>query len=122
MAKGAIYAAAKLLMAELGVERPDRIVLAGAFGSFIDIKSATVIGLFPDCPLEDISTVGNAAGDGARMALLDSNKRRDADRQAARIEFVELTNRPDFQKAYARAMYFPHMTDRFRHSGNEHTR
>lgn len=116
MAKGAIYAAARLMMMELGVSRLDRIVLAGAFGSFIDIKSAAAIGLFPDCRPADIRAVGNAAGDGARMALLDLKKRLDADIQAAAIEYVELTDRPGFQKEYARAMYFPHMTDHFKHT------
>ncbi len=113
MAKGAIYAAAKLMMEVIGVRHLDRVILAGAFGSFINIKSASAIGLFPDCKLENVQAVGNAAGDGARMALLNVNKRKEADLESTRVEYVELTTRPDFQKEYARAMYFPHMTDQF---------
>jgi uncharacterized 2Fe-2S/4Fe-4S cluster protein (DUF4445 family) len=116
MAKGAIYAAAKLMMNELGVKQLDRVILAGAFGSFINRKSAAAIGLFPDCELENVRAVGNAAGDGARMALLNINKRKEADFESARVEYIELTTRPDFQKEYARAMYFPHMTDQFYHN------
>jgi uncharacterized 2Fe-2S/4Fe-4S cluster protein (DUF4445 family) len=116
MAKGAIYAAAKLMMDELGVKHLDRVILAGAFGSFINRKSATAIGLFPDCKLENVRAVGNAAGDGARMALLNVKKRQEADHEAAKVEYVELTTRPGFQKEYARAMYFPHMTDQFYHN------
>jgi len=116
MAKGAIYSAAKLMMEELGVGHLDRVILAGAFGSFINRKSAAAIGLFPDCKLENVQAVGNAAGDGARMALLNVNKQREADLESARVEYVELTTRPSFQKEYARAMYFPHMTDKFHHS------
>jgi len=116
MAKGAIYAAAKLMMYELGVRHLDRVILAGAFGSFINRKSATAIGLFPDCELENVRAVGNAAGDGARMALLNINKRKEADLKSAKVEYVELTTRPAFQKEYARAMYFPHMTDQFYHN------
>jgi len=116
MAKGAIYAAAKLMMDELGVRQLDKVILAGAFGSFINRKAAVAIGLFPDCELENVRAVGNAAGDGARMALLNMEKRKEADIEASKIEYVELTTRPDFQKEYARAMYFPHMTDQFYHN------
>ena len=111
--RGAIYAAARLMMAELGVSHVEKVLLAGAFGSFINTKSAATIGLFPDCKLGNVRAVGNAAGDGARMALLNINKRAEADLESARIEYVELTSRPAFQKEYARAMYFPHMTDEF---------
>ena len=116
MAKGAIYAAAKLMMNELGVKQLDRVILAGAFGSFINRKSAAAIGLFPDCEIENVRAVGNAAGDGARMVLLNVNKRREAVLESARLEYVELTTRPGFQKEYAKAMYFPHMTDKFHHN------
>jgi len=116
MAKGAIYAAAKLMMNELGVKQLDRVILAGAFGSFINRKSAAAIGFFPDCELENVQAVGNAAGDGARLALLNVNERREADIESAKVEYVELTTRLAFQKEYARAMYFPHMTDQFYHN------
>lgn len=113
MAKGAIYAAAKLMMDELGIKHLDRVILTGAFGSFINRISAVTIGLFPSCKLDNVQAVGNAAGDGARMALLDVKKRVEAARKAVKIEYVELTTRPSFKKEYARAMYFPHMTDQF---------
>lgn len=113
MAKGAIYSAAKLMMAELDVKHLDKVILAGAFGSFINRKSAALIGLFPQCKSDKVKAVGNAAGDGALMALLNAKKRDEADRDAAKVEYVELTNRPGFQKEYAKAMYFPHMTDQF---------
>ncbi len=116
MAKGAIYVAAKLMMNELGVKQLDRVILAGAFGSFINRKSAAAIGFFPDCELENVQAVGNAAGDGARLALLNVNERREADIESAKVEYVELTTRLAFQKEYARAMYFPHMTDQFYHN------
>lgn len=113
LAKGAIYGASKLLMKRLGVERVDRVVLAGAFGSYIDRTCAMLMGLFPDCPPENVVSVGNAAGDGARMALLDIDKRREAREYARRVEYLELTLEADFQQEYAEAMYFPHMSDAF---------
>lgn len=84
--------------------------------SFINRKCATAIGFYLDCELENIRAVGNAAGDGARMVLLNINKRKEADLKSAKVEYVELTIRPAFQKEYARAMYFPHMTDQFYHN------
>ena len=113
LAKGAIYGASKILMGKLGIERVDRVVLAGAFGSYIDRTCAMLMGMFPDCALEDVVAVGNAAGDGARMALLDIDKRRDADEQARRVEYVELTLEKEFEREYVDAMHFPHMSDRF---------
>ncbi len=83
LAKAALYAGAKLLMARRGVHKLDRVILAGAFGSYISKEHAMLIGLFPDCELEKVYAVGNAAGDGARIALLSRAKRREA-REAAR--------------------------------------
>ncbi|RJP70311.1 MAG: DUF4445 domain-containing protein [Candidatus Abyssobacteria bacterium SURF_17] len=113
LAKGAIYAGSKILMNRLRIEKVDRVVLAGAFGTYIDRTGAMLMGMFPDCPLENVVAVGNAAGDGARMALLDINKRREADEQARRVEYVELTLEKDFEREFVEAMHFPHMTDRF---------
>ena len=113
LAKGAIYGASKILMKKLGVEKVDRVVLAGAFGSYIDRASAMLMGMFPDCPLENVTAVGNAAGDGARMALLDLDKRREAREQARRVEYIELTLEKEFEKEYVSAMHFPHMSDKF---------
>jgi uncharacterized 2Fe-2S/4Fe-4S cluster protein (DUF4445 family) len=113
LAKSAIYAGSKILMKKLGIEKVDRVVLAGAFGTYIDRTCAMLMGMFPDCPIENVVAVGNAAGDGARMALLDVNKRREADEQAKRVEYVELTLEKDFEREFVEAMHFPHMADRF---------
>ena len=115
LAKGAMYAGAKIMMAALGVEKVDKVILAGAFGSYIDKVSAALLGLFPDCDLENIYSVGNAAGDGARMALLNADKRKEADEIARRVEYLELTLEPKFDKIFAQAMWIPHMKDKFPH-------
>jgi uncharacterized 2Fe-2S/4Fe-4S cluster protein (DUF4445 family) len=110
-----MYAGAKAMLRKLGREQPDKVILAGAFGSYIDKKRALALGLFPDCGLEDVYAVGNAAGDGARIALLNVDKREEAQRMARQVEYVELTVDPAFQKDFAEAMHFPHMTDTFPH-------
>jgi uncharacterized 2Fe-2S/4Fe-4S cluster protein (DUF4445 family) len=115
LAKGAMYAGAKLMMRRLGIERLDKVILAGAFGSYIDKESAMIMGLFPDCEPEDVYAVGNAAGDGARMALLNRDKRVEANQIARQVEYVELTVEGDFEREFAQAMYFPHMKDEFPH-------
>ena len=115
LAKGAMYAGAKLLMRRLAVDRLDKIILAGAFGSYIDKESAATLGLFPDCALENVYAVGNAAGDGARIALLNVDKRREANEIARQVEYIELTVESDFERQFAQAMYFPHMKDTFPH-------
>jgi uncharacterized 2Fe-2S/4Fe-4S cluster protein (DUF4445 family) len=115
LAKGAVYAGARILMNRMGVDSLDRVVLAGAFGSYIDKESAAVIGLFPDCDPEKVYAVGNAAGDGARIALLNVDKRKEADAMARRVEYVELTIEPDFNKIFTQALLFPHMEDEFPH-------
>lgn len=113
LGKSALYAGAKIMMRHFGIEKVDKVILAGAFGSYIDKKSAAVLGLFPDCPLENVISVGNAAGDGARMALLNVDKRREADWIARKVEYLELTLEPDFNKIFAEAMWIPHMRDEF---------
>jgi uncharacterized 2Fe-2S/4Fe-4S cluster protein (DUF4445 family) len=115
LAKAAMYSAAKIMMRRLGVQKVDKVVLAGAFGSFIDKVKAMAMGLYPDCELKNVFAVGNAAGDGARMALLNVDKRAEADEVARAIEYVELTVEPDFEKQFAAAMHFPHMSDSFPH-------
>jgi len=115
LAKGAMYAGAKIMMRTLGIEKLDKVILAGAFGSYIDKESAAVMGLFPDCELDNIYSVGNAAGDGARMALLNVDKRKEADEMARQVEYIELTLATDFDKVFAQAMWLPHMKDRFPH-------
>ena len=115
LAKGALYAGAKLMMKRLGIEKLDRVILAGAFGSYIDKTEAMILGMFPDCDLDCVSSVGNAAGDGARIALLNRDKRREAEEMAGRVEYLELTLSQDFQEEFMAAMFIPHMQDTFPH-------
>ena len=115
LAKAALYVAAKTLLREMGLERPDKILLAGGFGSYIDKTKAMILGLIPDCPLEDVYAIGNAAGDGARIALLNVNKRREAVEVARRIRRFELPTDPSFQNQFMLALNFPHMSDPFPH-------
>jgi uncharacterized 2Fe-2S/4Fe-4S cluster protein (DUF4445 family) len=115
LAKGALYSAAKIMMKELGVNRLDKVVLAGGFGSYVDPERAMILGMFPDCDLKNVVAVGNAAGDGARIALLNRDKRVEADRIAREVEYIELTVYPEFTMEFAEAMAFPHMKDPFPH-------
>jgi len=109
LAKAALYAGVQLLMENLGVERVDRIRLAGAFGSHIDVKYAMVLGLIPDCALEQVSSAGNAAGTGARMALLDQRARATVESLVRRIEKIETAVAPRFQEFFVEAMAIPHL-------------
>ncbi len=113
LAKGAMYSGARIMMNRMGVAKIDRVILAGAFGSYIDKTSAAVIGLFPDCDQKLVYAVGNAAGDGARMALLNIAKRDEADYWARRVEYVELTLEPNFNTIFTQALSFPHAVDKF---------
>jgi uncharacterized 2Fe-2S/4Fe-4S cluster protein (DUF4445 family) len=106
LAKAALRAGAEVLMNRYGIEKPDRIVLAGAFGSYIDKHHALAIGLLPDCDPEMVDSVGNAAGDGARFALLNIGKRREAEWIADKVDFIELATDPGFQREYVKAMGF----------------
>ncbi len=115
LAKGALYAGAKVMMGTLGIKRINRVILTGAFGNYIDPEKAMVLGLFPDCELQEITAVGNAAGDGARLALLNKEKRREANDIARGIGYVELTLCKDFTDQFVLAMHFPHMRDPFPH-------
>jgi len=115
LAKGALYAGAKLMMKKLGIEKLERVVLAGAFGSYIDKTEAMILGMFPDCDLDHVSSVGNAAGDGARIALLNRDKRIEAEEMARWVEYLELTLAKEFQEEFTSAMFIPHMADAFPH-------
>jgi uncharacterized 2Fe-2S/4Fe-4S cluster protein (DUF4445 family) len=115
LAKGALYTGCKILMKRYGVEEVDKVLLAGAFGSYIDKEASMVIGMFPDCDLKKVKAIGNAAGDGARIALLNRKKREEANVTARKIQYIELTVDPDFQTEFMRAMHFPHMKDEFPH-------
>jgi uncharacterized 2Fe-2S/4Fe-4S cluster protein (DUF4445 family) len=113
LAKAALYAGIKLLMQKQGVTAVDTIRLAGAFGSFIDPKYAMILGLIPDCPLEEVKAVGNAAGEGALMALVNRNYRREIEGQVREIEKVETALEPDFQGLFVSAMALPNKVDLF---------
>jgi len=115
LAKAALYAGARLLMLRAGVEQVERIVLAGAFGSYIDPWHAMVLGLIPDCDLTRVHAVGNAAGDGARIALLNRGRRREAAGLARAVAYVETAVEPGFQDEFVAAMALPHARDAFPH-------
>jgi uncharacterized 2Fe-2S/4Fe-4S cluster protein (DUF4445 family) len=108
LAKGALYAGARLLMDKLGIETVDRIILAGAFGSHIDVKYAMILGLIPDCDLDKVSSAGNAAGTGARIALLNQAARDEIEAVVKTIEKVETAVEPKFQEHFVEAMAIPH--------------
>ncbi|MEO1001213.1 MAG: ASKHA domain-containing protein, partial [Pseudomonadota bacterium] len=113
MAKAALYAGARLLMDRMEVERVDRIVLAGAFGAHISTKHAMILGMIPDCDLAKVTSAGNAAGTGARIALLNSAARREIEAVVRRIEKVETAVEPRFQEHFVAASAMPHATDPF---------
>ncbi|MBM3585098.1 MAG: DUF4445 domain-containing protein [Alphaproteobacteria bacterium] len=110
LAKAALYAGARLLMDQMGVNTVDRIVLAGAFGSHIDVMYAMVLGMIPDCDLAKVSAAGNAAGTGARIALLNKAARAEIETVVHRIEKVETAIEPRFQEHFVGAMALPHKT------------
>lgn len=113
LGKAAMYAGSKILLDTYGVDKVDKVVLAGGFGSYIDRLSAALLGMFLDCEPEKVVSVGNAAGDGARMALINVDKRDEANEFARKVEYIELTVNPKFEKIFARSMWFPHMSDKF---------
>jgi len=117
LAKAALYAGVRLLMDHLGIERVDRIRLAGAFGSHIDVKYAMVLGLIPDCQLGNVASAGNAAGTGARIALLDLQSRNNIENIVRQVEKVETAVEPKFQEHFVEAMAFPHKTAVFTELG-----
>lgn len=114
LAKAALYAGARLLMDKLGIDSVDRIVLAGAFGSYIDPKYALVLGMLPDCPLDAVKAVGNAAGTGARICLLNKTARSEVEGLVRRIEKIETAVESDFQTHFVNAMSIPHKTAPYR--------
>jgi uncharacterized 2Fe-2S/4Fe-4S cluster protein (DUF4445 family) len=113
LAKAALYAGIKLLMEHLGVEQVDRIRLAGAFGAHIDVKYAMVLGMIPDCDLAQVTSAGNAAGAGARIALLDHEARTQIEQLVRRVEKIETAIEPRFQQHFVEAMAIPHKTAAF---------
>ena len=110
LAKAALHAGSRLLMERMGVERVDRIRLAGAFGSHIDVKYAMVLGMIPDCDLSRVTSAANAAGTGARVALLDRTARDEIEVRSRGIEKVETAVDASFQQYFVEAMGIPHST------------
>jgi uncharacterized 2Fe-2S/4Fe-4S cluster protein (DUF4445 family) len=113
LAKSALYAGARLLMDEMGVGRVDRVVLAGAFGAHISPKHAMVLGMIPDVPLDKVVSAGNAAGTGARIALLNRAARAQIETTVGRIEKIETAIEPRFQEHFVAANAIPHAVDGF---------
>ncbi len=115
LAKAALYAGIALLRRHHGGERPMRVVLAGGFGNVIDPQYAMLLGLIPDCDPANVLAVGNAAGDGARIALLNREARHEADRIMRAITYIETATDPDFQEEFVNALAIPHAVDAFPH-------
>ena len=111
LAKAALYAGFRLLMDKIDIKSVDRVVLAGAFGTHIDPKYAMVLGMIPDCLLDNVRAAGNAAGAGARMALLNQQARRDIESVVRDIEKIETAVEPSFQDHFVKAMAIPHKSD-----------
>ena len=108
LAKAAIYAGIKILLKEVNISPEDiqKILLAGAFGNFIDKESAIRMGLIPQLPLKKVESVGNAAGRGAEIVLLSEKTRKICERISKDIKYIELSSRPDFQEEFVEAMFF----------------
>ncbi|MGR3486318.1 MAG: ASKHA domain-containing protein [Paracoccaceae bacterium] len=113
LAKSALYAGARLLMDELAVDSVDRVILAGAFGAHVSAHHAMVLGMIPDAPLSAVTSAGNAAGTGARMALCSLTARREIERTVRSIHKVETAIEPRFQEHFVAANAIPHKTAAF---------
>ncbi len=113
LAKSALYAGARLLMDELNIDKVDRVTLAGAFGAHISPKHAMVLGMIPDCPLDKVTSAGNAAGTGARIALCNVAARVAIEDEVKRIHKVETAIEPRFQEHFVAANAIPHATAPF---------
>ncbi|MGR3659717.1 MAG: ASKHA domain-containing protein [Paracoccaceae bacterium] len=113
MAKAALYSGARLLMDKFDVDKVDRIVLAGAFGAHISPKHAMVLGMIPDAPLDKVSSAGNAAGTGARIALLNTGSRREIEQTVKNIEKIETAIEPRFQEHFVNASNIPNAVEPF---------
>ena len=115
LGKAALYAGVRLLMDRLGVDKVDQIMLAGAFGSHIDVKYAMILGMIPDCPLDKVYSAGNAAGTGALIALLDQKARDSIERVIRQVEKIETAVEAKFQEHFVEAMGIPHTSAAFPH-------
>jgi len=113
MAKAALYSGARLLMDKFGVDKVDRVVLAGAFGAHISPKHAMVLGMIPDCPLDKVTSAGNAAGTGARIALLNTDARNEIESIVKEIHKIETAIEPRFQEHFVNASNIPNSVEPF---------
>ncbi|MDR3270422.1 MAG: ASKHA domain-containing protein [Peptococcaceae bacterium] len=113
LAKAALYSGAMTLMQASGITKIDGVILAGAFGNYIDKANAVKLGLFPDCSLDDVRVVGNAAGEGARLALINTDKREEAYQVAKSVTFIESAADEGFYKLFGEAITIPHEKDLF---------
>src|SRR5207342_2983638 len=111
LAKAALHAGCRLLMERYGIDQVDCVRLAGAFGAHIDPVHALVLGLVPDCEPASVTSAGNAAGTGARIALLNRAARAEIEEVVRRIEKVETAVEPRFQEHFVGAMGIPHTTE-----------
>jgi uncharacterized 2Fe-2S/4Fe-4S cluster protein (DUF4445 family) len=109
LAKGAVATGVNILMKEFGIEPEDidEVILAGAFGNYLDKHSACAVGLIPSCLEEQVKPVGNAAGTGAKVALLSAQEYRRAAHITSFVEYVELASSPNFTEVFAQALMFP---------------
>ncbi|RZN50605.1 DUF4445 domain-containing protein [archaeon] len=110
LAKSAMYAGASILMSHKGITAKDidRVLIAGAFGNYIDVENAMTIGLFPEVPLDKVKSVGNAAGTGARMSLISGVKREEEREILEKLRYIELATHDTFQDEFVSAMNLPH--------------
>ena len=115
LAKATLYASVRLLMDKINLNTVEKIRFAGAFGAHIDPKYAMVLGMIPDCPLDQVKTVGNAAGTGARIALSSLSARREIEREVLKMEKIETAIESSFQEYFINAMAIPHKVDSFEH-------
>lgn len=113
MAKAALYSGARLLMDKFEVDKVDRVVLAGAFGAHISPKHAMVLGMIPDCPLDKVTSAGNAAGTGARIALLNTKARTEIEATVRDIHKIETAIEPRFQEHFVNASNIPNSVEPF---------
>jgi uncharacterized 2Fe-2S/4Fe-4S cluster protein (DUF4445 family) len=115
LAKAALYAGARLLMDHFDTNTVDQVRLAGAFGNHIDPMHAMVLGMIPDCDLDQVSGAGNAAGSGAIMALLSDSARREVEELVENVEKIETATEPRFQEHFVDAISIPHSSAQYPH-------
>jgi uncharacterized 2Fe-2S/4Fe-4S cluster protein (DUF4445 family) len=113
MAKAALYSGARLLMDKFNINKVDRVVLAGAFGAHISPKHAMVLGMIPDAPLDKVTSAGNAAGTGARIALLNREARTEIEATVRAIHKIETAIEPRFQEHFVNASAIPNSSEPF---------